>query len=213
MNNKICAIWKTTSKTESTAIVLPDGCRDLIVKSVNNEKPEWFISPLFNQAKAVNIEKNASLTGFRLRPGVRLSEEKLLTTIVHQPFYQDEVCNLLDDWTTVDSRIEEALACLASDVSSVKQASLRLGVNIRTLQRLIIIGTEKTPGYWFQLARIRKAARSLSPSVSFAETADVYKFSDQSHMNKEFKRWFNLSPSALLGNPSITQQLYSAGYG
>ena len=97
-------------------------------------------------------------------------------------------------------------------MGSVKQISTQLGVSTRTLQRLVLSKTKRTPGYWLQLARIRKAARSLSQSVCLVDVAENYGFSDQSHMNREFQRWFGLTPVQVLNSPAIIRQLNDKGY-
>lgn len=148
-----------------------------------------------------------------MKPGTYISERKLLGIIEKNDIHTNDIQNLIDDFTSRDNSIEEALNCLASsDISSVKEASLRLGVNIRTLQRLIFKSTERTPSYWIQLARIRKTARSLTKSTSLAGTADINGFSDQSHMSREFKRWLNISPSEAQKNTDIMTQLNNIGY-
>ena len=101
---------------------------------------------------------------------------------------------------------------MASDNESIKQSSAQLGISVRTLQRLIIKKTNRTPGYWLQLARVRKAAKSLNPGINLADLAEEYRFSDQSHMNREFQRWFKLTPAQLLKSPELILQLNDKGY-
>ena len=62
------------------------------------------------------------------------------------------------------------------------------------------------------LARARKAARALYSSLGLAEIAELHGYADQAHMSREFKRWFNTSPSVLRNLPSILNQLYDEGY-
>ena len=54
---------------------------------------------------------------------------------------------------------------------------------------MVLSRTKRTPSYWLQLARIRKAARSLTANTYLADVAENFGFSDQSHMNREFQRW------------------------
>ena len=46
MTINILDIWQSAPKTDTTAIVVPDGCRDLIVRKIPGEKPYWFLSSL-----------------------------------------------------------------------------------------------------------------------------------------------------------------------
>ena len=131
MCHNICSIWTSSSKTKETTIIIPDGCRDLIMTVVNGNKPQWFISPLLDQSKPLQIEENTDFLGFRMKPGTHISEKILLETIVKNNIHTDEIQSLIDDFTNRDNSIKEALNCLASsDIGSVKKASLRLGVNI-----------------------------------------------------------------------------------
>ena len=212
MSNSVCSIWQSTSTENTTAIVVPDGCRDLICKCTGNGESNWLVSPLFEHAEMINVVSGTNHTGFRLKPGVRISESDILAVLKSENIELENVNNLLDDFTYLNSHVEEALSCLSSDVSSVKEASDKLGVGIRTLQRLIVKETAKSPSYWFQLARVRRAARELTKTTPFAEVADSCGFSDQSHMNREIRRWFTVSPSDLAKSSDIAAQLNEPGY-
>jgi len=209
----LLATWSVQTSTCSLTTVVPDGCRDLIIKTVEGAPPHWFVSPLFDHAKSILVEEHSVLMGFRFKAGVEIAEAELIDFIKQKPPYPDDVKHYLDDFTRLDCAVEEALDCLASDVLSIKEASLRLGVSSRTLQRLVLAKTGRTPSYWFQLARARKAARCISGSVGFSEAAEQYGFSDQAHMNREFRRWFRATPSEILKSPTIIEQLHDTGYG
>ena len=211
-DDNLLAQWQTSVTEKSNAIILPDGCRDLILKTVNNGRPQWHISPLFDQAKTVPLEAHSTFTGFRLKPGVSIAHEQLLSVLEQHEESIDDISTLLSDYTHVKSSVDEALNCLATEVDSVKQAAQELGVSPRTLQRIIVNNTSKSPTYWILLARARRAARALTTSMSFAELAEIHGYADQSHMNREIKRWFNTTPSAIRATPSIVSQLYSKGY-
>jgi len=213
MSTCITSIWSGKSTKASNNIILPDGCRDLIIKIKDGHAPDWYVSPLFDQTTNIKIEANTSTLGFRLKPGIRIAENDLIANITSNKLDVSELENTLNEFTHLNTSVEEALQCLASNVMSVQQASLMLGVSTRTLQRLILKETARSPSYWFQLARVRKAARSLSQILPLAEVADRYGFSDQSHMCREFKRWFQTSPTEVIKNSEITAQLTATGYG
>jgi len=100
------------------------------------------------------------MTGFRLKAGVRVKKDCLLDSVVNKYPEDDEIINRLDDFTFRNFCVEEALECLASGVKSVAHAAAEIGVSQRTLQRLLLRETNRSPVYWFMLARVRKAARS-----------------------------------------------------
>ena len=212
MSSSLISVWGTNFSSVTSAIVIPDGCRDLIVRTIGPEKPNWFVSPLFDQSESVQIEANCEYVGFRLSPGADIKERELLTYIESKQLHVEEVNDVIDDFVTTENSVKEALACFANEVGSIKQSSALLGVSIRTLQRLVLNKTKRTPGYWLQLARIRKAARGLSHNLCLADVAENYDFSDQSHMNREFQRWFGLTPVQVLNSPAIIRQLNNIGY-
>lgn len=158
------------------------------------------------------MEANSILFGYRMKPGVRIEENKLLKSIQEMGDNIDDILNQLTDYTSQSHSVEEALNCLATDVSSVKQASKKLGVSSRTLQRLIGQETNRSPIYWILLARARKAARALNESSPLADIAEMHGYADQSHMNREFKRWFGITPTAMRRAPSLLRQLGYTGY-
>jgi len=212
VNDSMISIWSANYSTATSTVVIPDGCRDLIVKTLANEKPNWLVSPLYDQSEFVQIEASCNYIGFRLSPGAEIKELELLDYIEKKQLHVEDVKDIIGDFTSIESSIEEALTCLANEKGSVKQISAQLGVSTRTLQRLLLSKTKRTPGYWLQLARIRKAARSLSQIVCLADVAENYGFSDQSHMNREFQRWFGLTPVQVLNSPAIIRQLNDKGY-
>ncbi len=42
MTSTLLDVWQSAPTTDTTAIVVPDGCRDLIVCKTPGEKPYWF---------------------------------------------------------------------------------------------------------------------------------------------------------------------------
>lgn len=211
-DNNLLASWQVSANENGTAVVLPDGCRDLIMKVVGNDKPTWLVSPLYDCAETVAIDASSTLVGFRLRAGVDIAEDKLLSNLRGNDGNIDDIPSLLSDTTTINGAVSEALDCLATDVTSIAAVAKELGVSTRTLQRLIVRHTNRTPQYWILLARARRAARAITQSMPLAEIADLYGYADQPHMNRELKRWFNTTPSSIRTTPSSISQLYSAGY-
>ncbi|NOX49560.1 MAG: hypothetical protein GXP16_03370 [Gammaproteobacteria bacterium] len=85
------------------------------MKIVDEGRPTWFISPMFDQAKKISIEANSILLGYRMKPGVHIAENELLRSIQHCNNV-DDVAHLLADFTHRSYAVEEALKCLASDI-------------------------------------------------------------------------------------------------
>ena len=208
MSNNVSSFWTSYSKADSTSIIIPDGCRDLILMQKEGQRPHWFISPLFDQSKFLKVDHNIDFIGFRVKPGTVINEEKLLLNVQKNQHNIDDVENLINDFSTRKRSVIDAILCLSDDGTlSVNHASQRLGVNIRSLQRLVNKNTGRTPSYWFQLARVRRAGKALASETDFTGIAYTHGFSDHAHMCREFKRWFNLSPTEIHSRAEITQQL------
>ncbi|NOZ54998.1 MAG: AraC family transcriptional regulator [Gammaproteobacteria bacterium] len=212
MIENLLTIWKSEPKSDTTTIIVPDGCRDLIMKLTMSEKPQWFVSSLYDQAKVVSLKAGSIMIGFRIKPGVRIAEKELLEAIPNHYTDISELTCRLYTFTHRKHSVEDALGCLASDVVSIAHAAKQAGVSQRSLQRLLIRETGRPPVYWMMLARIRRTARAVLKPIPLVEIANMFGYADQSHMNREFKRWFDISPSTLRSTPDIIYQLNDKGY-
>ncbi len=82
----------------------------------------------------------------------------------------------------------------------------------RSLERWVGLGTGQRPGYWLGLARARRAAQRIPTALPLAELALEQGYTDQSHMNCEFRRWFGLPPGALRRSPELQPTLQEPGF-
>jgi AraC-like DNA-binding protein len=210
--SNVTDIWTARSESSNNVIILPDGCRDLIVKTQDAGPSIWCVSPLFDHSQSIHIQARTSTLGFRLKPGVSVDANKLMAYMLTTRLDLDKLEEMLNDVSHLDACVEETLTGLAGDVTSVMHAASLLGLSTRSLQRLLIKETNKSPSYWFQLARIRKAAKDLTLSSSPIDVADANGFSDQSHMCREFQRWFKMTPTHFANHPEFTDQLTCTGY-
>jgi len=193
--------WQSTESTSAAFTVLPDGCRDLICRLYHDRCPQWYISPLFDRAVTLTSVDTLAMVGYRLKPGAAIDEDSLLATLGSALPDTDSVALALDDASTsavhVSDRtfIEEAMALLATRPRSVEHAARQLGVSSRTLQRRV------------------DCARNISAEQPFIETALDCGFVDQPHMNREFRRWFNATPTDFLHNSELKQMILMPGFG
>ncbi|WP_120497476.1 AraC family transcriptional regulator [Kiloniella sp. EL199] len=210
MDNSVLEVWQSVAGQNDQAYIIPDGCCDLIFKSRPGQEPVWFVSDLAETSQIVSVEKGDHFTGYRLRAGSEVQIDTLVNA-VHGRFPDQETLDLINHYTTCDDNIDEALQCLASNVVTVQDAALTLGISARTLQRHIVHKTGKSPVFWHRLARVRKAGRDIQQANSLAEFAFEYGFSDQAHMTREFKQWFSLSPRAFQ-KISLKEGIFQVGY-
>ncbi len=204
--------WRYTAPAARTAVVIPDGCRDVIVRRDSGREPVWFISELQQTTKRVTLPAGTTLEGYRLAPGAVIDETRLQVALTDVDLESDMVVDRIVSCVARKPAVSEALACLGSGASSVADCALRLGVSVRTLQRTVKALTSRPPGFWLQLARVRRAARTVTDSPSLAEHADLHGFSDQAHMTREFRRWLGITPRQIRQDTVMPIQLAAPGY-
>lgn len=210
--SSVIASWHHTVVRATTHTVLPDGCRDLILKLRPGRAPQWWVTALDDRSRAARSAAGERLWGYRLHPGATLDAAALLQTIRDNP--PDGVQSLLalvDSLVRVDGRTTEALQSLSA-APSVATAACSLGVSERSLQRLVLAATGRTPGYWKGLSRIRRAATALSQPVALAAIAADHGFADQAHMAREFQRWFGLPPARFRTDPVLMRTVSESGF-
>lgn len=208
MQGNVLQEWEYTAQNDSCSVVIPDGCRDLLFRATAGCRPHWQITALDNAVYSVDIKAGDYLKGYRLRPGVSVHAYGLLNAVKSMDA-QSDITGQINDFTAHLHCVSEALESVASS-PTVSIAAAQLGVNTRKLQR-ICEKTGRTAVAWLSLARARKAARLLSLGA-LAETAYGTGYADQAHMCREFKRWFGVTPTQILGRPDIIRQLDGLGY-
>lgn len=205
--------WRHTSHAHGTLLVLPDGCIDLIGVQAPGQAPQWKFSPLMDTAQRVASTAGQCFAGYRFRPGAQIKADALLAAV--QDVELDDpatILGLLDSAVSVDHRVNEALEALASE-RDLRLTLHQLGVSERSLERLIHKKTARTPMYWKRLARLRQAARALChPEMPLADLAMEHGFADQSHMNREFRRWLGMSPAQVRQRPAVLRLLNEPGF-
>lgn len=207
------AQWHFHSERESESLVLPDGCRDVIVKHTDESGQTTFISELSHVSYTVVTSPGCYLQGIRLWPGTQIDEHAMYAWLsvndAESLFESDQI----DEFCYRSASLVEALDCLNSDVKSISAAANTLGVSTRSLQRVVKLETGKSPLFWLSLSRARKTARALIKEDNLNEVAYSAGFADQSHMNREMKRWFGFTPMQVKSNTEMHALLSEAGYG
>ena len=188
--------WLYSSECDSTAIVLPDGCCDVICQQDEQHRFSFSITSLDSCAYEVALSKGVSLRGFRLKPGAVVDEKSLAEFMAHEPEPSKLDSTWLDEFCTVKALVNEALEGLRSDLNGIGAVAKNLGVSVRTLQRHIRSETGKPPYFWMSLVRARRCARLLAGAADLTDAALASGYADQSHMTRELQRWFQCTPLA-----------------
>lgn len=200
--------WAWRAPADTSALVLPDGCRDLIFFEPATGAPRVWVSPRDDAARVVRATRGDRFAGYRLHPAATF-EERTLCEIAGALPTDDAVRAMLDAHVRVDAELSATLDALAR-ARSVAEARRVVGVTERTLERWVRAHTERSPSWWQGLARARRAAASLEESVPLATLATRHGYADQSHMSRAFQRWFQISPGRMRRRPDLLAVLRDA---
>lgn len=213
MDDTVLATWHFITDG-GRRLVMPDGCRDVIICAPAGDRPFWFYTDLDNCARAVDLPSGVALYGFRLKPGVELDEAALQAATATRNVEPDLMRQLIPEMTRLSGATDEILQSLCTDFGGPAGAADHLGIALRTLQRHCQEKTSRSPQFWRSLARARKAARQIIlHGAALIEVAHSHGYSDQAHMTREFRRWFGLTPGQLKSHPEAQAQLRGHGYG
>ena len=217
MPGVVLARWEHADTAANTTTVLPDGCRDLILRRGSTTgQVHWLLSPLDTQARQVTTIGAGRWIGFRLRPGAQIDDAALLRAARQMPPREAldamALLAIIDQHAQLDARTVEALDALHT-APSVAHAARALGVSPRSLERLLHQAIGQPPRYWRALARVRRAAQALADEQPLAAIAADHGYADQAHFSRECLRWLGQAPSALRRSPALLATVAQAGYG
>lgn len=215
----LLAHWHHASESASSEVVVPDGCQDLIIRFDPGSEPRCSVSPLAHGMELVSIPAHHTMQGFRLQPGTLIDERGLLDFTARHGVAELLRGEQILRFCHRDPRVLECIECLGSGVSSVAEAASELGISVRTLQRTMKQGSDNAfgvcrvgPRFWLALSRLRRCARALPEFDNLAEAALTFGYADQSHMNREIRRWLGVRPSSLGPHSAVHQRLCEPGY-
>ena len=160
--------WHYKATTSEQHIVFPDGCRDVLIIQTPDKPAQVIMTHFDLQPRAVNFVSGTEILGYRLRPGLVVSEHVL--EAISENNGQTE--HILNDQCTAWGDLDDAIKALTEFSTTVESVSRQIGVSVRTLQRHFLSSRLPTPDYWRLLARARRAARLLSSSVTLVVIAD-----------------------------------------
>ncbi|MCF6326191.1 MAG: helix-turn-helix domain-containing protein [Devosiaceae bacterium] len=216
MNDLILQHWQFQAKIAGNSLIIPDGCRDLIFRASAGKKPHWQITSLDDTAYKVSSVVGDFFMGYRFRPGISIDGFAILSALKNlepgKDVAEKHIEDMISNYCLRSPNTELALACLGAGRKNVSMAARELGIGLRSLQRLVLKGTGKTPAFWTGLARARKVARELASGGALAQIAFDFEYSDQAHMSRDIKRWFGVSPGRIKYQSGIVTQLNQAGF-
>ncbi len=210
-NDRVLEHWSYRATSGGATTVIPDGCRDLIIHHPKNNCPVTFVSQLAQTPFHAPHRVGDLYQGFRLFPHIRLDETALVASL-RGVKSDGDIFDRIDNFSAPILRVKDALEGLAQRGETILQIASSLGVQLRSLQRMLLKETGHSPIWWARLARARQALAHGAQGTSLAELAYECGFSDQAHMTREFRLWFGATPRAVFSDPIWIQTSLVRGY-
>ncbi|MBL4671051.1 MAG: AraC family transcriptional regulator [Arenicella sp.] len=179
----------------------------------DSKSPTWLISELSSSVYDVACVAGEKMRGIRLEPGTQIDQLALVQWMKSHHVNELFIADQIDEFCERSTSLSEILQCLShQEAESVQAVANELGVSLRTLQRVIKSGTQRTPYFWFSLARMRRTAKALHKFDRLADVATAFNFSDQAHMTRDMKLWLGLPPSQIKRDIELQSLLSEPGY-
>lgn len=201
--------WTHSASSDSQSVVMPDGCRDILIVEHAHAKSTIRITDWDDRAWVAQVKKGQCISGFRLCPGLSVEGHDLAGLI-----NDENEISLFIEYLAFKNKESIALVReLTAPGASIKTVANEAGVSIRTLQRQLKKLNLPKPEYWLRLSRARLAACALPCPVPLADIALEYGYSDQSHMTRDFTRWFGVTPAKLRQDTTLLAEVNQLGAG
>jgi len=210
----ILAAWDYVSRDQPPVTVLPDGCRDLIVRCDPATGARGLLfSELDAIPQTVILPAGQQLAGLRLRAGATLAASVVdeLRRELERPS-GDLGPDLVGQVVVSHVQLNDDLLAAIAAGRTVLRAARLLGVSERTLHRRMIARTGRSPSFWLDLARARRALSCLSTSMTLAEIAMEAGYADQAHLTRSFGARFGSSPGSFRKKPALMRLAAQPGF-
>ncbi|MCO6188326.1 AraC family transcriptional regulator [Rhizobium sp. L1K21] len=201
--------WSSRGNEQKAAVIIPDGCRDIIVVRQEGDIHDVFLSDIDWHPRIVHMQASRELTGYRMPPGTVVNPADLIDLRHGSRLTHADLMHV----ATTDEEMTALVALLAETQLPVARVATTAGVSERTLQRHFKARNLPKPEFWRQLGRARRAAMALEIYPSLSETALAFGYSDQAHMTREFVRWFGATPQRLRRKPDLLRLIAQPGLG
>ncbi|MBL8594962.1 MAG: AraC family transcriptional regulator [Devosia sp.] len=210
----ILAAWDYVPRDRRPVTVLPDGCRDLIVRCDPATGARSLIfSGLDAFPQTLALPVGQRYAGLRLRAGVTLPSwliEDLRRELARRSggIEPDVVGEAIASYADLN---DDLLGAVTAGRTVLGAARL-LGVSERTLHRRMIARTGRPPSFWLDLARARRALACLSTDMTLVEIAMEAGFADQAHFTRSFGARFGEPPGAFRTKPTLMRLAQLPGF-
>ena len=212
----VCQMFEVTRPKEHQIRVIPDGCNDILISCDGGQINSWY-SPSVTKSTNFHFQKAEWIFGVRFYPGADCSllRERIPVSKTH-PI---EVRELLPDFDSLDDELkssisfvrrheiiedylrENILSCAVrllietNGVISIERLAKEVGYGTRYLRQLFTDYIGHSSKELANMIRMQKTLQCLldNPDQKLSDIAIKYGFSDQSHMNREFKKYMGVT--------------------
>jgi len=201
--------WKHTAASDSDTVVVPDGCRDILLVEDAHCEASVILTDWDDRARTAQLTKGQRITGYRLCPGLSVNDDELLELKADEK----AINNFIEYLAAANNETINIVRELADSTISLQSVATQAGVSTRTLQRQFKKLKLPRPEYWRLLSRARLAASALTSRAPLTEIALANGYSDQSHMTRDLTRWFGVTPAQLRQDSSLLKTVNQLGLG
>jgi AraC-like DNA-binding protein len=202
--------WEHKAEFDEETVVVPDGCRDILLKAPPLAAASVVATDWDNCARTVQLTAGQQLCGFRLCPG--LSPDALDVSELRAN--KSDIAGYINQLAGLSQERIELIDQLSNPHVSIEGVAKAAGVCVRTLQRELKRHKLPRSDYWRLLARARRAVSVMQKeNVSLTELALICGYSDQAHMTRDFRRWFGVTPVAMRQNLMLLSEVLQPGLG
>lgn len=203
--------WQAVTAVAGGVDIYPDGCRDVIWTHVPGGRPVWIYTDLIDRSvRSVQSAVGQTYRGWRMHPGVALSDPAALATLPDDP--ERGLERVMETLSAPDDLTDLLTALADPDLGRVDLAVAQARFARRTAERLVRKATGHGPAFWIRLARVRRAAACLRDGLAPADVAADQGYADQAHMTREFRSWFAMTPGAVRAGRADLGALLLKGY-
>ena len=228
--------WMSLDNPDAAYSILPDGAVDLVINQSGMSTQSWAYGTSTSKS-VVALEQHAHYFGIRFKPGqsrhfmkaaaneltdrcepakglLSISLDSVLESAVNldTPHQLNGIFEShLAKKQPVSARIDDVVAYIEAThgITRIDQTATTFGISRRQLERTFLETVGVSPKFFCSITRFKHAARLVhQASASLADVAFESGYSDQSHMNHEFKRLASLSPAVYArGDVAFLQEM------
>lgn len=204
----VAAVWSYGAGEAGSSLIAADGCFDLIVRMRSYGPASASVCSPVTSAHVARVEANTALVGLRIQPGYGAALTDHGSTILRA--VDDHLLKNESDPDRLESLVATAIDAskppniVAEFVSQARATSGRLRLTTqssskgeRELQRACRRWLGLSPKVFLRIERAWAARSFIQEGTPLAELAATLGYSDQSHLARDIRELFGVTPRRL----------------